>query len=68
MTGKEARQASCTGLDALTGQFLTQLAQEDLRSLLVGRQDQVRVGLSAMRAVVAPQRLGGEVPLLLEAR
>jgi hypothetical protein len=41
---------------------LAQLAQEDLWASLVGLPDAVGVSLDAVGALVAAQRLGGDVP------
>jgi hypothetical protein len=60
--GEEARQAADTDRDPTLLKIIAQLAQEDLRAGLVGLQDEVGMSLDVMRALVAPQGLGRDVP------
>ena len=71
MPGEEARQAARAGLHALLSQTVAQLAQEEARLLLGGRQDQrgmeLGMGLDGLRGVIAAHRLGRNLPLVAEA-
>ena len=64
---EEARQAARAGLHALLSQTVAQLAQEEARLLLGGRQDQRGMGLDGLRGVIAAHRLGRNLPLVAEA-
>src|SRR5215211_1599312 len=58
---EEARQAALGQMDAPLGQSRTQVPQEDAGLLLGERQDQIRMGLDPVRALIPTQRLGGDV-------
>ena len=64
---EEARQSARAGLHALLSQTVAQLAQEEARLLLGGRQDQRGMGLDGLRGVIAAHRLGREMALLVGA-
>src|SRR6476660_8159228 len=72
---EEARQSARAGLHALLSQTVAQLAQEEARLLLGGRQDQrgmelgmeLGMGLDGLRGVIAAHRLGRNLPLVAEA-
>ena len=58
VAGEEPRQAAGAGLHAALPEQIAQLAQEDLRLLLTGFQDQGGLRLDAMRGVISARRLG----------
>ena len=53
MTGQEAREAAGADRDPVLLKGVAQLAQEDLRTGLVGLQDERGMSLDALRALVA---------------
>ena len=64
--GKEARQAARAGLNALRGQGVAQLAQEDLGPGFVGGEDPIGLPLDGRKTIVAARRLGRDVAFLRE--
>jgi hypothetical protein len=58
---EEARQAALGQMDAPLGQSRAQVPQEDAGLLLGERQDQIRMGLDPVRALIPTQRLGVDV-------
>lgn len=54
-------------LDALLSQPVAQLAKEETRLLLGGRQDQRGMRLDPLRGVIAAHRLGRDMALLVRA-
>jgi hypothetical protein len=65
MTGQEARQAAVADCDPARLKGVAQLTQDDLRAGLIGLQDEGGLSLDVVRALVAPQGLGRNMPLAL---
>src|SRR5215212_8694410 len=65
MTGQKARETAGADRNPFLLERVAQLAQEDLRTSLVGLQDERGMSLDVAGALVAPQGRGSDVPLAL---
>jgi len=65
MAREEAREAAGADRDPVLLKGVAQLAQEDLRTSLIGLQDERGMSLDVVGALVASQEFGSDMPRAL---